>query len=153
MWDSPTRENYAAVAMALRKARARLSHAWRPGLSTGPGDTPSGTVVHFWCSRCTRIHEAEGSTSCPPSDCDATVVCLDDALNEASKGDAEVQSAAEEVLWRLLEPGLSLGRWEEAHGRTHAEVLALLDRAVLRSEAMRRAAGAAVQTLVPLETP
>lgn len=145
LWESATPENYSAVALALRGARARLGRGWRPALSGGPGDSPSGTVVHFWCSRCRRVHEAETSTSCPPSDCDATVVCLADALLEASKGDVEVSSGAEEVLWRLLDPSLSLARWEEADGRTHAEVLALLDRAVLRSEAMRRSA---VQTFV-----
>lgn len=145
LWESPTAENYTAVAMALRRTRARIGNGWRPALSGGPGDSPSGTVVHFWCSRCCRIHEAEASESCPPSDCDATAVCLNDALLEASKGSLEVSSGAEEVLSLLLEPSISLARWEESDGRTHAEVLALLDRAVLRSEAMRRSA---VQTFV-----
>lgn len=150
MWEAPTREDFEAVARSLRSARTRLGHGWRPSLSGGPGDSPSGTVVHFWCARCTRIHEPEPSTSCPPSDGDARVVCLNDALLEASKGNFEVWSAAEDLLWRLLpDLSLSLDRWEMAHGRTRAEVLALLDRAVLRSEAMRRTA---VQTFVrPLE--
>lgn len=142
-----TEANIADVTRVLKSARSRLAKGWRPSLSIGPGEAESGSgmVVHFWCPACLRIHQPDSSSDCPPSDCEATRVCISDALYEAMRGDWSAHSAAQELLWGLMPPEDDLGRWEGEPKRTQADILAFFDLAIARSEAMRRA----VQTFVP----
>lgn len=96
-------------------------------------------MVHFHCCSCGRVHAPEPG-ECPPSDCAAVVVCLDDALLEASRGDLQLHLEAAEMLGALATQGARpLWEWE-SEGRTQADVLRLFDVALARAEAMRRTA-------------
>lgn len=77
---------------------------------------------------------------CSPHAEEATRFALHDAVELASAGDVDAIIEAEALLSLLAEPttGRTLYEWELASGRTHGEVLALFDRAVMRAAAVAR---------------
>lgn len=136
----------SAIVLALRATRARISQGWGPiSLAKSPL-TMSGNVWATWCGYCGRVHEVT-IDECPPTDCEASIVCLLDAMCEACGLHHPENLDLFFEIERLLETlrGGPLLVWESEVGRRHSEIVKLLDMAILRAEAVWRTE---VQTFV-----
>lgn len=96
-----------------------------------------GLLAHGWSVAVTL--DGNGRI-CSPHAEEATRFAMLDAIEAASAGDVDARIAAEALLTLLAEPhtGRPLYEWELKHGRTHAEVVALFDRAVVRARFVSR---------------
>ena len=122
------------VSEVCRAAAAMVRQGWRPQLSVD-----ASGVVSWPCSRCGRIHPVEVG-ACPPSDCDAARVCLDDAVTVAARFDVDTYIEVVDLLRSIAEPqaARTLEAWEAAAGRKREDVEQLLSRAAMRATAIER---------------
>lgn len=89
--------------------------------------------VHWGWTQHTEARRADGSP-CRPESPDATCFCLSGALNAIPVLPAVYASAVRALLIQIAPEEGPLFEWNDRPGRTQAEVLALLDRAITALE-------------------
>ena len=115
-WEKPGADEFARMAVGLRRARQALAGGWAPGSSRDAG----GKICH-------------------PGDEGVSQFCLHDAVQMFAP-DVDTLLAEEDLLKLIADPSLrqTLYDWEEQPGRKQAEVLSVFDRAIARASAASR---------------
>lgn len=85
-----------------------------------------------------RVHarDARGRT-CDPRSAAAVCWCAVGALCRAKDIPLDIANPALDVLAAVIGPGVHVVDWNDAEGRTHADVLAVFDRAIATLEEHR----------------